>query len=158
VRIIKEFRDFAIKGNVVDMAVGIIIGAAFTGVVTALVTHVMMPPIGYLTGGIDFADKRVRLADARYLVQGESVDKAAFDAAKAAGTVVREVPPVDLSWGLFLNASISFLITAFAVFMLVKAINRARVLAAREAAQAPPPEPPADVRLLSEIRDLLARR
>ncbi len=157
-KILKEFRDFAIRGNVVDMAVGIIIGAAFTSVVTALVTHVMMPPIGYLTGGIDFADKKIRLAGTRYLVDGTLSDRAAYEAAKAAGGVAKEVPAVDLSWGLFLNATISFLITAFAVFMLVKAINKARSIAEREKAEAPPPEAPADIKLLSEIRDLLARR
>ncbi|MCA9286204.1 MAG: large-conductance mechanosensitive channel protein MscL [Phycisphaerales bacterium] len=127
--IIKEFRDFAIRGNMVDMAVGIIIGAAFTSVVNSLVKDVLMPPLGAISGGLDFSDKKL---------------------------IIKAGPPeVTLNYGLFLNALISFVIVAFAVFVLVKAVNKARSFAEREKAAAPPPPPPADVVLLTEIRDLL---
>jgi len=133
--LIKEFREFAVKGNVVDMAVGIIIGAAFGKIVTSLVQDVIMPPIGMLVGGMDFSDLGVRLRD-----------KTDTD------------PGVMIAIGKFINTAIDFLIVAFAVFLLIKAINTAR--RRFEKAQ-PPPAPPApkeEIVLLTQIRDALQRR
>ncbi|MDX2258972.1 MAG: large-conductance mechanosensitive channel protein MscL [Hyphomicrobiaceae bacterium] len=134
---IQEFRDFAIKGNVIDMAVGIIIGGAFGTIVNSLVNDVIMPPIGLLLGGVDFSDIKVPLAAA---VEGK--------------------PAVTMNIGLFLNNVISFLIVAFAVFMLVKAVNEARrrMETQKVAAPAAPPAPSASEVLLAEIRDELRRR
>ncbi len=128
--IAKEFREFAVKGNMVDMAVGIIIGAAFGGIVTSLVNDVIMPPLGLLIGGVDFSDLAVTL-------------RAAEDGAA----------PVLLSYGVFINTLINFLIVAFAIFMVIKVINRLK----RQAEEVPaaPPAPPREQLLLEEIRDLL---
>jgi large conductance mechanosensitive channel len=134
---LKEFRDFAIKGNVLDMAVGIIIGAAFGTVVSSLVNDVLMPPIGLAMGGVDFSDIRIPVGTGP---EGEVV---------------------AIGIGLFLNNLISFLIVAFAVFMVVKSFNNLRKLAEKEAAAVPPPPPPApsaEEALLAEIRDLLRSR
>jgi len=140
--VLKEFREFAIKGNVVDLAVGVIIGGAFGTIVTSLVNDVIMPPIGLLLGGMDFKDFFVVLHEgAKAAPPYESLV-----AAKAAGAVT-------LNYGLFLNAIINFLIVAWAIFLLVRAINRLR----RQEAAAPAP-PPAQEVLLTEIRDLLKAR
>jgi large conductance mechanosensitive channel len=128
--LIKEFREFAVKGNVVDMAVGVIIGAAFGKIVSSLVADVIMPPLGLLIGGIDFSHFQMVLRD--------SVDK---------------TPPVALKYGVFLQAIFDFLIIAVAVFLLIKIVNRLR--RQQEAAPPPPPEPPKQELLLAEIRDLL---
>ena len=121
---LKEFKEFAMRGNVVDMAVGIIIGGAFGTIVKSLVSDVMMPPIGLLLGGVDFSDLFLTLKEGT--VAGPY---ATLASAQAAGAVT-------ISYGLFLNAVISFLIVAFAVFLLVKGLNRLH----REKA-APPAEP-----------------
>ena len=111
-KILNEFKEFAMRGNVVDMAVGIIIGGAFGTIVKSLVSDVMMPPLGLLLGGVDFSDLFITLKD------GASAGPyATLAAAQAAGAVT-------IGYGLFLNAVISFLIVAFAVFLLIKAINR----------------------------------
>ena len=133
---VSEFRGFIMRGNVVDLAVGIIIGAAFTGVVGSLVKDVFNPVLGILTGGIDFSNVFVAL-------NGQSYPT--LDEAKKAGA-----PTVNI--GLFLNAIIQFVIVSFAVFWVVKALTR---LKAREEKAAPPPAPPKSEVLLTEIRDLL---
>ena len=133
--ILQEFREFAVKGNVVDLAVGVIIGVAFGKIVNSLVADVIMPPIGLLLGGVDFSSFAVILKPA-------SVD--------AAG---KAVAPVLLKYGVFINAVIEFVIVAFAVFLLVKAINAAK--REQPAAPAVPPAPPREEVLLTEIRDLL---
>lgn len=132
-----EFKEFAMRGNVVDLAVGVVIGAAFGKIVTALVDNVIMPPIGLLIGGVDFSELAITLKAA-------SVD--------AAGEVV---PAVEIGVGVFLNALIQFIIVAFAIFMVVKAINRMN----RKPEPEPdaPAEPSEDVLLLREIRDSLKR-
>ncbi|MGE5480693.1 MAG: large-conductance mechanosensitive channel protein MscL [Chloroflexota bacterium] len=131
-KIIDEFKTFAIKGNVIDLAVGIIIGAAFGKIVTSAVNDIIMPPIGLLVGGMDFKDLKIVLKD-------------------AVGTTV---PAVTLNYGNFLQVCFDFLIVAFAVFMLIKAINLAR----RKKEEAPePPKPSEEVTLLAEIRDLLKK-
>ncbi len=126
----KEFKDFAVKGNVVDMAVGIVIGAAFGKIVSALVAGVLMPPIGVLLGGVDFSN----LA---YIVK------------EAAG----DAPAVVISYGAFIQTVIDFAIIAFAIFMVVKGINSLKKK--EEAAPKAPPEPSVEEVLLTEIRDLL---
>jgi large conductance mechanosensitive channel len=135
---LREFREFAMRGNVVDMAVGIIIGAAFGKIVTSLVNDVIMPPIGLLTGNVDFGSLFINLGDTSH---------ASLEAAEAAGAPV-------IKYGLFINHVLDFVLVAAAIFVVVRAMNRLR---AKEAA-APPPEPPADVKLLGEIRDLLKTR
>lgn len=141
--LLKEFRDFALKGNVLDLAVGVIIGAAFGAVVNSLVQDVLMPPIGYISGGVDFADKKI-------------VIQAAQTISENGKEIVR--PAVALSYGLFINAVIKFLIQAAAVFLVVKLFNEARKRL--ESAQPAPaaPGPTVDQKLLTEIRDLLAKR
>ena len=137
---VQEFQAFIMKGNVVDLAVGIIIGAAFTGVVGSLVKDLFTPLIGLLVGGIDFANIFVTL---------KGPHAPTLEAAKAAGAVTLNV-------GLFLNAVINFSIVGFAVFWMVKALSR---LSRKKVEEAPPaPEPTHTELLLAEIRDLLARR
>ncbi|HEY8873755.1 MAG TPA: large conductance mechanosensitive channel protein MscL [Stellaceae bacterium] len=137
----REFREFAMRGNVVDLAVGIIIGAAFTTIVNSLVNDLIMPPIGLLIGGIDFSSFFVTLKGGSYPT---------LEAAKAAGAVT-------MNYGLFVNAVIRFVIVAFAIFILVKQINRLNT-EPPAAEPAPPPEPPRQEVLLAEIRDLLKER
>ena len=136
----REFRDFAMRGNVIDLAVGIIIGAAFTAIVNSLVNDIIMPPLGLLIGGIDFSNFFLTLKGGSFPT---------LEAAKAAGAVT-------MNYGLFINAVIRFIIVAFAIFILVKQINRL----AREEPKAPPPapEPSREELLLAEIRDLLKAR
>ena len=133
-----EFKEFASRGNVVDLAVGVIIGAAFGKIVSSLVSDVIMPPIGLILGKVDFSNLFLNLS-------GKEV--ASLADAKKAGLAT-------LNYGLFLNTCIEFLIVAFAVFLLVKQINRLK----KPAPAAAPAEPPADVKLLGEIRDLLASK
>lgn len=139
---LKDFREFAVRGNVVDMAVGIIIGGAFGTIVTSLVNDIIMPPVGLLIGGVDFSNLLVVLKDGAKAAPPYATPAAA----KAAGAVTVNI-------GLFINAVISFTIVAFAVFMLVKAINAAR----RAPAPAPPAPTPTET-LLTEIRDVLRTR
>jgi large conductance mechanosensitive channel len=139
---LKEFKEFAIKGNMMDMAVGIIIGAAFGTVISSLVSDVLMPLISGLIGSPDFSNLYVIL---------RNPSGAAYTSVKAA----RDGGAVVLALGLFINAVISFLIVSGALFFMVKMLNRLRRQEA--AAPAPPPEPTAEVRLLGEIRDLLRR-
>lgn len=132
---ISEFKEFAMRGNVIDLAVGVVIGAAFGKIVTALVDKVIMPPLGLAIGGVDFSDLAITLKDA-------SVD--------AAGEVV---PAVQIAYGEFINATIQFVIVAFAIFLVVKAINRIH-----KKPEEAPAEPTEDVLLLREIRDELKRQ
>lgn len=132
-----EFRDFAMRGNVVDLAVGVVIGGAFGKIVGALVDKVMMPPLGWVLGGIDFADKKVVLQTA--VMEADKVVK----------------PEVAVGYGEFINAAIQFVIVAWALFLVIKAMNRLKKKAA-EAPAAPPPTPE-DIALLREIRDLLKK-
>ena len=136
----REFRDFAMRGNVIDLAVGIIIGAAFTTIVNSLVNDIIMPPLGLLIGGIDFSNFFLTLKGGSFPT---------LEAAKGAGAVT-------MNYGLFINAIIRFVIVAFAIFILVKQINRL----AREEPKVPPPppEPSREELLLAEIRDLLKAR
>jgi large conductance mechanosensitive channel len=138
--VLKEFKEFAIKGNVLDMAVGIIIGGAFGTIVKSLVSDVIMPPVGVLLGGVDFSNL--------FVVLGHG---GPFDSLSAA----QEAGAATLNYGLFINNCISFLIVAFAVFFLVRGFNAMR---RKEEAAPAPAEPPAQEKLLAEIRDLLKQR
>lgn len=136
---LKEFKEFAMRGNVVDMAVGIVIGAAFTSIVKSLVGDVIMPVVGLVTGGVDFSNIFITLKGGSY----ETL-KAAQDAGA-----------VTLNVGLFINAIISFLIVAFALFMVIKAVNQIKRQQEEAPEEAPPP--PREVQLLEEIRDALVK-
>ena len=138
---LKEFKEFAIKGNMLDMAVGIIIGAAFGTIIQSLVRDVIMPPIGLLLGGVDFGDLFLTLSPGS--VPGPYATLAA----------AQEAGAVTINYGVFLNAVISFLIIAVSVFMVVRAFNKLRK--EEEAAPPAPPAPSAEEVLLGEIRDLL---
>jgi large conductance mechanosensitive channel len=140
--VLQEFKQFALKGNVLDMAVGIIIGVAFGTIVQSLVNDVLMPPIGMLLGGVDFSELFVVL---RQGTEGVG-PYATLEAAREAGAVV-------VAYGVFINAVISFLIVAFAVFMLIRPFNRLK--RKEEAAPEPPAAPTPEEILLREIRDLL---
>lgn len=126
-----EFKEFAMKGNVLDLAVGVIMGAAFAPIVSTLVDNIVMPPVGYLLAGIDFSSLAI-------------------------GLPVPAGDPIQIKYGLFLNAVIKFLITAFAIFLLVKGVNSMKK-PAPAAAAAPAAPPPTEV-YLKEIRDLLAKK
>ncbi len=141
--IVKEFKAFAMRGNVIDMAVGIVIGAAFGKIVSSFVENIVMPPLGLIIGGVDFKDLSVTLKEA-----------------------VGEAPAVVLGYGAFIQTVFDFTIIAFAIFMALKAINTLKAIgekekAAEEAAAAaaapPPPAPKEEVLLLTEIRDLLKK-
>jgi large conductance mechanosensitive channel len=134
----QEFKTFISRGNVIDLAVGIIIGAAFTGIVNSLVNDIIMPPVGVILGQVDFSNMFVTLTG--------SGDYPSVAAAKAAGAAT-------FNYGLFINSVINFLIVAFAVFILVKQVNRFR-----RKEEAAPAAPPRSEMLLAEIRDLLKQR
>jgi large conductance mechanosensitive channel len=129
---LKEFREFAFKGNVIDLAVGVVVGSAFGKIVDSLVKDVLMPPIGILTGGVDFSNKVVVL-------------KSATETSEA----------ITLNYGLFINALVSFLIVAFAIFMVIRALNRFKKQKEATPAQVTSSK---EVELLTEIRDVLKNR
>lgn len=137
---LKEFKEFIARGNVMDMAVGIIMGAAFTAIVNSMVGDLIMPVIGVITSGLDFSGLFIAL-------DGKVYDT--LDAAKAAGAAV-------LTYGMFINAVLNFLIVSAVVFVLVKNVNRLKKQAEESPETAPAP-PPKDIQLLTEIRDLLKR-
>ncbi len=137
---IQDFKAFALKGNVIDMAVGVIIGGAFGKIVTSLVNNIIMPPIGFITGGVDFTDLKVTLKDA--VVEGENVVSEA----------------VTLNYGQFIQDVVDFLIIAFCIFLMIKGIAKlSRKKEEAPAEPAPEPEPSAEEKLLTEIRDLLKK-
>ncbi|MBR3433019.1 MAG: large-conductance mechanosensitive channel protein MscL [Bacteroidaceae bacterium] len=139
---IQDFKAFALKGNVVDMAVGVIIGGAFGKIVTSVVNNIIMPPIGVLTGGVDFTDLKVTLKEA--VMDGENVVSEA----------------VTLNYGQFIQDVVDFLIIAFCIFLMIKGIAALtrKKKAEDDAAPAPEPEPSAEEKLLTEIRDLLKNK
>jgi large conductance mechanosensitive channel protein len=136
--LIKEFKEFAMRGNVLDMAVGIVIGGAFGKIVSSFVEDILMPPIGVLLGGVNFTDLKIVFKQA--VMDGENV----------------VTPEVALRYGNFIQVIFDFLIIAFAIFMLIKAVNKFNKK--KEEAPAAPEAPPADVQLLTEIRDLLQKK
>ena len=141
---LNEFKNFIARGNVMDMAVGIIIGAAFTAIVTSLVADLINPIIGLFTGGIDFTNNY-------FVLSGEVASGASLDAAREAGAAV-------FAFGSFLMAVINFLIIAFVVFMLVRSVNKIKDAAIKKEEAAPSaPAGPTEIDLLKEIRDALAK-
>jgi large conductance mechanosensitive channel len=142
-KLFDEFKKFAMRGNAVDLAVGVVIGAAFTGIVNSLVKDIIMPPIGLALGGLDFTN---------FFVTLKGPHLATLADAQKAGVVT-------LNYGIFVNALINFLVVAIALFFLIRAINRLTTPeTAAEAAAAAPPAPPEEVLLLREIRDELKAR
>lgn len=140
---LKEFKEFALKGNVMDLAIGVIIGAAFGKIVDSLVTDIIMPIVGAITGGLDFSNYFTPLSAA--------VTEKALDAAKKQGAV--------LAWGNFITIAVNFLIIAFILFLVVRALNSMKKNAeAAAAAPAEPPAPPRSEVLLEQIRDLMAKK
>ena len=137
--VIGEFRSFIAKGNVIDLAVGIIIGGAFTGIVNSLVNDVIMPVVSVVVGGIDFSNY--------FLPLNSAVTAPTLEAAKAQGAV--------FAYGKFLTVVINFVILAWIIFLMVKGVNKIRVHEDKKPADAKPAPPPADVQLLTEIRDIL---
>jgi large conductance mechanosensitive channel len=135
---LKEFREFAMKGNVIDMAVGIIIGAAFGKIVSSMVSDIIMPPLGLIMGKVDFTNWYFNLSGGDYNT---------LKSAKDAGAVT-------INYGVFVNNIIDFLIVAFCIFLIVKQFNRLK----KEAPPPAPAAPPKQEVLLTEIRDILARR
>ena len=138
---IQEFKEFIMKGNVLDMAVGVVIGAAFGKIVESLVKDVIMPPIGLLMGGVDFANKFTVLKDGTTPGPYATVE------------IAQKAGAVTWNYGLFVNTILAFLIVAFAIFMLIKAYNKSK----KTAPPAPPAAPLEDVMLLREIRDSLKK-
>lgn len=132
-KMLKEFQQFAMRGNVVDMAVGIIIGAAFGKIITSLVEDIIMPPIGFVMGGMDFSNLKLVIKEA-----------------------TENAPAVAIKYGVFINVIINFTIVAFAMFMLINAMNQLKKK--EEAAPSAPPKPSAQEMLLMEIRDILKRK
>jgi large conductance mechanosensitive channel len=145
---LKEFKEFAMKGNVIDMAVGIIIGAAFGKIISSLVTDVIMPPIGKIMGGVDFKDLFVNLDPGKLTKAGGAVKSLAD--AKEAGSAV-------IAYGQFINMVIDFVIVAFCIFAVVKAMNTLKRKPV-PVVPAAPPEPTKEEKLLAEIRDILKAR
>ncbi len=139
---LKEFKDFAMRGNVIDMAVGIVIGGAFGKIVSSFVADIVMPPLGMITGGVDFKELAVTLKEKQ--MEGENVISEA----------------VTLNYGNFLSVVLDFIIIAFAIFMVIKAMNTAKKRFEKEQEEKPaePPKPSEEVVLLTEIRDALAIR
>lgn len=137
-KFIKEFKEFAVKGNAVDMAVGVIIGAAFGKIVSSLVDDIIMPPIGWLIGGVNFSDLKVTLP---------AIDMG-----------IEKMQPATINYGNFIQTLIDFIIIAFCVFLLVKGINRLTRKKEVPAAPATPPEPTKEEKLLTEIRDILKNK
>jgi large conductance mechanosensitive channel len=140
---IKEFKEFAMKGNVVDLAVGVIIGAAFGKIVTSMVNDIIMPPIGKAMGGVNFSDLFINLDAA----------KGPFTSLKAA----KDAGAAVIAYGSFINTVIDFTIVAFCIFMVIKGMNSLKRKPV-PAAPAPPPEPTKEEKLLGEIRDILKAR
>lgn len=137
-KFIQEFKDFALKGNVMDMAVGIIIGGAFGKIVTSLVNDIIMPPIGLITGS-SFSDSKLVLRPAEVDAAGETIKEA-----------------IELNWGNFVQTTVDFFIITFCIFLIIKGMNTFRKK--EEAAPAAPAPTPEDIQLLREIRDELKRR
>jgi large conductance mechanosensitive channel len=136
---LEEFKKFALRGNVVDLAIGVIIGAAFGGIVTSLVNDIIMPVVGAVTGGLDFSNYFIALS--------KNVTATAYLDAKKQGAVI--------GYGQFMTVALNFIIIAFVLFLIIRALNR---LTKREEAKPKPTEPSPEVKVLTDIRDLLARK
>lgn len=138
-KFLNEFKQFAMRGNVIDLAVGVIIGAAFSKITSSLVGDIIMPPIGALIGGVNFTDLVITLKQASVAANGEII------------------PAVTINYGSFIQTIIDFLIIAFTIFLFIKLINKLNRQKAKET-PVTPPTPPVDIQLLTEIRDLLKQQ
>ena len=145
---LNEFKEFALKGNFVDMAIGIVIGAAFSTIVKSFVDDIIMPVVGAVTGGVDFSNM--------FYTMKESADGVAHTTVAAAA----EAGAITINYGLFINAVVTFVIVAFVLFMVIKGMNKAKEAAAKEEAEEAekPAEPSDEAKLLAEIRDALANK
>lgn len=157
--LIKEFKEFAMRGNVMDMAVGVIMGGAFGKIVSSLVNDVLMPPLGYAIGGLEFKQLKHTLPPMEAKMPNpmnptEFIPVMVKD--PDTGEMVKKMLKVDIMYGSFVQSIVDFLIIAICIFLMIKAMNY--VMKKKEEAPAAPPEPAADVKLLTEIRDLLAKR
>lgn len=141
---IKEFKDFAMRGNLIDFAVGVVVGGAFGKVTTAFVDGMVMPVVGKLIGGVDFSDLKLKIQDG---------SKEVMDA--SGKLVTKEVPEIFISYGAFISTVIDFIVVAFVMFLVIKGMNKMKK--ADEAAPAAPPAPTTQEVLLGEIRDLLKK-
>lgn len=148
--LLKEFKQFAMRGNVVDMAVGVIIGAAFGKIVSSAIDDLIMPPVGKVVGNVDFSNLYVALSDK--VVQAQQAAAATNATFTLALADAKKIGPV-FAYGNFITILINFLILAFIIFLMIRAMNK--MIKKEEAKPAPPPEPPAQEKLLAEIRDLL---
>ncbi|TAH27705.1 MAG: large-conductance mechanosensitive channel protein MscL [Cytophagales bacterium] len=144
--LIKEFKEFAMKGNVVDLAVGVIIGGAFGKIVTSMVNDIIMPPIGILLGSVDFKELKIVVQQAKET-----------EIMKGVELVKVKVPEVTVNYGLFIQNIFEFIIIAFCVFMVIKAMNQLSKKQVEDTPPPAPPEPSNEEKLLSEIRDLLKK-
>lgn len=144
---LKEFKEFALKGNFVDMAIGIVIGAAFSTIVKSFVSDIIMPFVGFLTGGVDFSNM--------FFILKNPIEGATYSTVAAAA----EAGATTVNYGLFINAVVTFMIVAFSLFIVVKGMNKAKEAAAAAEAEeaAKPTEPSDEVKLLTEIRNSLAK-
>ncbi|MDH4474203.1 MAG: large-conductance mechanosensitive channel protein MscL [Fluviicola sp.] len=154
--LIKEFKEFAMRGNVIDLAVGVIIGGAFGKIINSIVTDIIMPPIGVMIGGVKFGDLKYTIVDSipkhmeKVVENGKEVMKE-----------IAEIPAVTINYGSFIQTVIEFLIVAFSIFMVIKAMNRMSNLRKKQEAEAAPaaePTPTNEEVLLTEIRDLLKNK
>lgn len=156
----KEFKEFAMKGNVMDMAVGVIIGGAFGKIVSSLVNDILMPPIGALLGNVNFTDLRLDISKIRDMSQavGEVVNEVTPDGVNIAGKAAETLEPVYWNYGAFIQQCIDFTILALCVFLMVKLMNRLMKKKEEAPQLAPEPVPTKEELLLAEIRDLLKEK
>lgn len=161
--LMKEFKEFAMRGNVIDLAVGVIIGGAFGKIVNSIVTDIIMPPIGVLIGGVKFSDLKYTIAESvpkhmePLIENGEKVIKNG----KVVMQEIAEVPAVTLNYGNFIQMVFEFIIIAFSIFIMIKVMNRAATLRKKQEAEvqvAAEPAPTKEEQLLTEIRDLLKNK
>jgi len=161
--LIKEFKEFAMRGNVIDLAVGVIIGGAFGKIVNSIVTDIVMPPIGVLIGDVKFGDLSYPIKESipKHMEKVLKGGKEVYENGKVMMHEIAEVPAVTINYGNFIQTVIEFLIVAFSIFMVIKAMNRMSNLRKKqeaEAAPAPEPAPTNEEVLLTEIRDLLKNK
>lgn len=163
--LIKEFKEFAMRGNVIDLAVGVILGGAFGKIVNTLVNDVIMPPVGVLIGGVKFTDLKYTIAEAipKHMEPLMKNGQKVLENGKAVMQEVAEVPAVTINYGNFIQMVFEFLMIAFSVFMMIKIMNKATTLRKKQEAEAIPevvaePAPTKEEVLLSEIRDILKQK
>jgi large conductance mechanosensitive channel len=161
--LIKEFKEFAMRGNVIDLAVGVIIGGAFGKIINSIVTDIIMPPIGVMIGGVKFGDLHytIKKAIPEHMEKVLQDGKVVYENGKVVMKKIAEIPAVNINYGNFIQTVIEFLIVAFSIFIVIKAMNRMSNLRKKQEAEAAPeaePTPTNEEVLLTEIRDLLKNK